>query len=575
MATKCVGIDIGSYSIKVAEVDATPKSYVVKDFFLIPVGLQNAQDQRIQLIEALQKIAAHFDLSSTRVVVGLPQADVTLRRREFPFKERFQLLKALPFELEDDIPLDPDDAVFDAKIIGTHGANTDVLAAVAYHDRVKAMIDLLNEVGLDPDVITVDSFALANNFELWNEPPKSRNISLDAPDGDSAALSSAQLSQDLNADDDPRTSQSLSPAQALISIGHRTSLISIFWDGNLITARSMTFGGHDMIEAIQGKYAVPQPEAQKIFQERAFVLTNRDGASHDQIVFSDLITEKLKAFIGQIKLTILEIESELRVTVQSIGLLGGSSHILNLAPFLTSQLALPVNITRHLQKHPRLDFDPSDEVERVGAIAIGLAIEGFRRPRNPAVNFRKGDLVKQNEHLKKILHKWKHVAALAGILFVTFSIYAYLRDSYAADLDAATQDHIHTIVKKAPYSLSGNKGSISGVQKFVKQKEREAEEQRKLAQLKDLNSPIDIIKDITGVLPDRARLQLDIIHLAMEEDYITIEGEVANGQQSDTFKNALQTVATDKIQATSRPSAQGKTGFVYRFHVARLPIGGS
>ena len=111
-----VGIDIGSFSVKLAEIQASSKYYSLTRFQEFPLSVDPNKDKKIEILDILRQIAAAYDVDQTNFTLALQQQNVVLRFRHFPFKERFKILRSIAFELEDDIPFSQEDAVFDAKI---------------------------------------------------------------------------------------------------------------------------------------------------------------------------------------------------------------------------------------------------------------------------------------------------------------------------------------------------------------------------------------------------------------------------------------------------------------------------
>ena len=68
---KTVGIDIGSYSIKVAEIESNLKSATVRDFYEIELTHELGQDLRLEKLEAIRRIANQYDPSTYRIIVGM------------------------------------------------------------------------------------------------------------------------------------------------------------------------------------------------------------------------------------------------------------------------------------------------------------------------------------------------------------------------------------------------------------------------------------------------------------------------------------------------------------------------
>ncbi|MES3036331.1 MAG: pilus assembly protein PilM, partial [Bdellovibrionota bacterium] len=110
---KSVGIDIGTHSIKAVEIDTTGKSFYISNSHYFPLSQRAGQDQLLEIIEILRSFVLNFDPLTTKFNVALRQDMVTVRHKIFPFVEKMKIARTLPLELEDDLPFDSDQLVFD------------------------------------------------------------------------------------------------------------------------------------------------------------------------------------------------------------------------------------------------------------------------------------------------------------------------------------------------------------------------------------------------------------------------------------------------------------------------------
>ena len=351
---KSVGIDIGSASIKVVEVNANSKGIVVSQFVEYPFNMSPNADHEIELIEFLKGITSAYDSDSTRFVVGLRQENISIRLKNFPFNDRQKILKSLPFELEEDLPLTQDTAIFDAKIIRYLGNSAEVLALAAPKHRIETTITRLRDSGFDPHIMTSEGVALANCFEAWNSPIPSLPA------------------KDINFDE-PTVDRNIT---VTVHIGHTRTLICAFEKNSLIGMRTILWGGKNTADSIVRRYEIPFVEAIKEMQTKAFILLNKDGASYDQIVFSDTIASQVKDLAKELRISILEFKAEFNGVVESIGITGGTSQILNLNAYLTQLLELPVNKQKTLLQFSVGNFEKTTRTDSIIGVALGLAIDG-------------------------------------------------------------------------------------------------------------------------------------------------------------------------------------------------------
>src|SRR5690606_29334952 len=101
---RSVGIDIGTLSVKIAEIEGSNKSFVLRDYIEVPYSLDLSQDRKVQVLDVLRRIASHYDPTTTRFVVSVSQDMVAVRHKIVQSREKSKIIKGLPFELEDDVP---------------------------------------------------------------------------------------------------------------------------------------------------------------------------------------------------------------------------------------------------------------------------------------------------------------------------------------------------------------------------------------------------------------------------------------------------------------------------------------
>lgn len=535
---RSIGIDIGTLSIKVADVELAGRSLILRDFLEIPYTLDISTDKRIEILSALARIAQSYDPHTCKFVVGISQDRVSVRNKNFPFREKVKILKSLPFELEDEIPFDQDKAVFDAKVVKFSGVTSEVLACATPNKYVEDLIKLTNEAGIDADVISTDGFALSNLFtNWWTSPPEAQNM------------------------------DESSPADVYLHMGHSKTVLMVMQNQTLIETRSIQVGGYEVVKAIQKTYEISFAEGLKGLQEKGFVLTKNDGATKDQVTFSNAIINALNPLVTELKKTIVEIESEKSISIQGIQLLGGLSHLVNIAPFLTNKLGIICNPISHLSSGIKVYAAQTNELQKDSAIAIGLAIEGLKKPKNPAINFRKGVFAKAGANATVFWKKWKKTVQYATAALLVFTVYSYTREMFAVSLVDKATEALTSVARSPAVGLKGAQARPGAIGTYIREKKKEINDHQKLADLKVINSPLDLINKITNALPPRTKLPVDIRQFAVRSESVVIQGELSSQDQLNTMKSLLRNLAIDKKLQELQPTITSKDGRMV-FHMS-------
>lgn len=116
-----------------------------------------------ELRSILQNLKTEFHLRY--VHVSLPEAKTYVFKTEVPRVALATLEEALAFKIEENVPLSPDDVVFDYKVIPNHISNEKVNVVVWALPKsiIEVYSQLLNDVGLVPVSFEPESHALAKS----------------------------------------------------------------------------------------------------------------------------------------------------------------------------------------------------------------------------------------------------------------------------------------------------------------------------------------------------------------------------------------------------------------------------
>lgn len=545
---KSVGIDIGSTSVKVMEITSTNKGLVLTRFIEHPLSTNPTHDPELDVLEFLRQLSNEYDHSSTVFSVALRQEQVATRYKNFPFRERQKILKSLPFELEEDLPFSSESAVYDAKILQYRGVSAEVLACAAPKEDVLILLKKCTDAFIDPANISSEGAACATWKEKWSEPPSSieGTALLEAP-----ILSKSVVVQ--------------------LHLGHMHTVVNILEEGRLISSRSILWGGKHIADAISKRYEISFESALKELQLKGFILTNKNNATHDQNVFSDTIANSFQDLLRELRLYLLEVKSDFNAYVQSVELTGGVSRIQNLGAFLTRYLEAPVNRGNPLALFSQVGFDRTPHVEAASSVALGLAIEGLRKPRNPALNFLRGELAKQSHAFKSFWNQYGFVAQLGIAAIIVMMIWGSFRESASLYLSEASTDSLKTQAVKIA-KLNRREANEAGVKKYIKETKKQVAEIKLVSGLVGMNSALDVLKKVNDAVPPNNQVTLQVKKLQIDGADVVVEGTLASNNELKLLQDRLGFVARDG-KVTSRaptiPNEAGKVGFAFGFQVDR------
>lgn len=546
---RSIGIDVGSHGIKIVEITTTNKGFLVTHAIERQFALKAHQDHEIEVLEKLKELTDGYD-DNTRVVICVPQEKTIIRYRNFPFRDRIKIFKALAFELDEDLPYSSDDAVFDAKIIKTIGNTADVLACAVKESHIEKIYETYQSIGCKPDLLTAEGLAFANIFENWNLPPPA----FPAPD-----LSLEQLSPEHK------------KLKIVLSIGYSKTLVMAYHQDQVIGVNTIFWGGKNLIDSIAKKYELPFHEAKRETELKAFILPSKNNASFDAKIFSDTIAKSFRELIRDLQLALLEIKTEHSGEIQEVFLTGGLSHVKGLSPFMTQALDVPVNLVGIFDRFPQITFDKTAVAEERFGLALGLAIEGMKKPRNPALQFLRGDLIKQNLALQKFLDFWSPTLIFAGVMVVSLILYSSLKATFSESMNVAAEENLVEMAKSAA-QIPARQSNPSGITKYIKETKQRASSIRVLKAYLQMNSAMDVLKKITEAVPGKQSITLDVSTVMINGSNVVVEGHVASPLEKAKLLSELKKLSLDgKVQESDPlvPTKTDQVGFRVSFKTDR------
>jgi len=167
-----IGLDIGSGSIKAAEIVETKHGGTLKNFGMIDIAHGAIEEGTINnpetVAESLQQLFKSSGFNENNVAVSIGGYSVIVKKIVVQTMAEEKLQETIHFEAEQYIPFDISDVNLDFQILGESESNPNqmnVFLVAAKKEMLDDYINLMNLAGLNPCIIDVESFALQNSFE--------------------------------------------------------------------------------------------------------------------------------------------------------------------------------------------------------------------------------------------------------------------------------------------------------------------------------------------------------------------------------------------------------------------------
>ena len=257
-----VGLDIGSKTIKVVELDMENNKYSLKSAGVIGhsgVSLEAMQDEKsmAELAVLIKKLFNDTKISSKNVAIALPESQVFTRAISFPLLTDQEISSAVKWEAEQYIPFPVAEAIVQHQIVERREAGTPpgvtVLLVASPRNLVDKYIKLLTMAGLNAVGVETELLSLCRSV---------------APDNQTAVI---------------------------VDFGASSTDIAITKNGQLCFSRSVPTGGEAFSRAIAQSLGVNQTQAEEYKKTYGFEVSKLEGkvGSALEPVFT-IISEEIK-----------------------------------------------------------------------------------------------------------------------------------------------------------------------------------------------------------------------------------------------------------------------------------------
>lgn len=168
---KLIGLDIGTSSIKIAELEAGRGGYTLNAFGFAPtpVGAVNAGEilAADAVAMAVRGLASEIKTKSKYASVGMSGTSVIVKRITIPKMEKKLIADQIKWEAEQYIPFDINDISLAYHVLKSRASaeSLDILLVAAQNEIVSRYLNVVTGSGFKLGVLDVSGFALANIFE--------------------------------------------------------------------------------------------------------------------------------------------------------------------------------------------------------------------------------------------------------------------------------------------------------------------------------------------------------------------------------------------------------------------------
>lgn len=347
-STRVIGLDIGTTAVRAAELDvptgakAGRAAPTLVRYAQVAVPLGAVRDGEVAdpatISDALRRLWVQAKFSTKDVVVGVGNQRVVVRDLDLPWMPPAQLKASLPFQVQELLPVSPEDALLDyyptGESDGAQGRTVHGMLVAAQRDTVAANVLAVQSAGLHPTMVDLNGFALMRS------------------------LIRGDLTQRV---------------VALVDIGARVTDVVVAARGVPRIVRILPMGGQHLTDAVAKALGLPLPEAERVKRETGVGFAPQPG--HEAA--AQALSDTARTLVEAIRNTFVYYSSNHPGEgIDLVVLSGGGAGLPGLGQYLSSASRLPAVLgdpVAGLQLAKTLHRESVTGNESSMALPIGLA----------------------------------------------------------------------------------------------------------------------------------------------------------------------------------------------------------
>ena len=477
-----VGLDLGSPSLKAVELHQNLRE-------LEPVQFRSEVWDLADVPEAdrLEYFVQSHELPAHQIVCAVSGQHVATRNRSFPFSDKRRLDRAVPFEVEDNVPFDIDDLVIDWDWLRREGSEAEVTVCMAPQESIRQILERFNEAHLQPRIVEADGMVLANLATIFR----------------------------------------LEGTHLLADIGHRTTQLTLLVEGRPALSRSVSGAGEALTQAIARDRGWSIEDAERFKCEESLLGDGFEQAGSEAIAVLDQISREI--------LRTLETptaHSASAVDHPKITLLGGTSRLHKLEDHLSERTGYETK---------RLSLPPGSEDAAlvsggdpaVYGKAMALALRNTSRAQT-AIDFRQGEFKYRQDFRRFIDSDLRAPIALSILVVLLFLGQIGNGIATTSRQSEQVRSQVAELYREAFPDEAPPSNPLAALRRHIDEAQERAEF---LGAYGKLQSALDLLGEVSERMPSDIEVGFD--ELNIDRRVIRIKVHAPNFEAVDRITNAL------------------------------------
>jgi type IV pilus assembly protein PilM len=343
-SSNVVGLDIGTSSVKLVEIEKVKDDYHLKNIGIARLPQDTIVNGTIihgELLEqTIKNLFRNYKIKNKNVAISISGHPVIIKKITTPLMTEDELEQSIPFEAEQYIPFSLEEVNLDFQILGPSedkSKQMNVMLVAAKKALLNDYVAVLQNAGLKASIVDIDVFALGNMFAANYAPAENTNV-------------------------------------GLIDIGASVTNINIVKNGISQFTRDIFMGGNQVTEEIQKQLSIGHEEAEKLkCGERI------EGI--DAPLLEEIIQKTLSIIAAEIQRSLEFFTSSTYGELHHIYLSGGGAQVKGFMETLAKKINIPIEFTNPFQaikyNENTFDLEYLKELSPLSAVGVGLALRSL------------------------------------------------------------------------------------------------------------------------------------------------------------------------------------------------------
>ncbi|MFH1223101.1 MAG: pilus assembly protein PilM [Pseudomonadota bacterium] len=507
---KILVLDVGSFSIKALYFEKKYSGYNLISFSHTVIKKDPALSSMEQMLSTVTELKSENKYDPEKTMVIFPSDRTTSRFITLPFRDHKRINMTLPLELEEQLPFELKDIVYDWFVVRTSGRNTTALVTAVLKEELEVFVAAMKSAKLEPDVITTGSDALlslSNFLRLGKE--------LVEVEKEGIKVKETQYHPVL-----------------LVDVGASKTTVVITKDGEPEHVRIINYGGDYITKQIMKNYELSYEDAERSKVEVGYIILESDSGvayTDEQVNFSNVLKNSYDIILRDINQTISSYRSDKHGNINGCYIAGAGWKTRNFIQYMAQELKLTVEPIEYCKNlGVKLPFSGTPD-ELTFANTVGFFLRFAGKTNIKGLNLIRDSKTAGAESLREYVSLFKPTIRNIVIALLVFVVYAFahsfilsmLQQRYKNEVLAKIKTVFPDKDKKAQTSL------VNNYQKLEKEIDARLKTQKALLggeNTQRADSAFTALKDLSSMIPQD--LVVDILDMDINKKGIRVSKAV-------------------------------------------------